>query len=164
MSVVRIRRQADGFLVAEALVAMAIAVVVLTAIARVVAAGGEATRRARDLTCATLAGRQKVEQLRGVAWGIDASGVAVSGAELAPSPSDSLGRDIDGYCDFLDSSGQELAAGGTRPPAAAYTRRWNVAPLADAPARGLVVQVAVLGNPREAPLVRIVAIRTRKAP
>jgi type II secretory pathway pseudopilin PulG len=171
--------QARGFLLLEALVAIAIAVLVVASLGRFSAIGREANRRAADATFAWLAAHQKAEQLRALAWGFDASGQPVSdtttdvasvpdrpfsGVGLSASPPDSLDRDVGGFCDFLDAAAQWIASGPARPAAAAYSRRWSVTPLASAPDRALVVQVAVFGRARSGALARIVYVRTRTVP
>jgi type II secretory pathway pseudopilin PulG len=157
-------RSDDGFLVVEALVAIAIAVVLLASIAQFGAIATTSNRRARELTIAALAARRKVEELRALAWGVDAAGQPLSDPGLSPTPPDSLVRDVEPYCDYLGSDGESIASGNARPPAALFTRRWSITPLADAVDRGVVVQVAVIGSPAAAPIVRLVDIRMRKAP
>jgi hypothetical protein len=161
---VRRLRETAGFLAAEGLIALAVAVIVIVSIARFVTVGRDANRRAAAITFATLAAEEKAEQLRGLAWGIGADGSAISDPALAPSPVDSLDRDVGGFCDFLDAHAGFIASGSSRPPTAFFTRRWNVAPLATAPDRAIVVQVAVLAEEHSAPIVRIAGIRGRKSP
>jgi len=157
-------RSDDGFLLVEALVSIAIAVALLVSIAQFGAIATASNRRSRELTIAALAAHQKVEELRALAWGLDATGQALSDPGLSPSPPDSLARDAPPYCDYLGSDGDSVASGSARPPTASFTRRWSITPLADAPDRGVVVQVAVIGNPAAAPLVRVTDVRMRKAP
>ena len=168
-----------GFSLIEVLVASAIAIVAVVGLAHFAAIGAAGNRSARYATFASVLAQQKMEQLRALAWAFDANGQpttdtttdtavwpeqASGGTGLGPSAPDSLARDVAGACDFLDGGGRWLAAGAVPPPQTVYTRRWNVAPLAEAPDRTVVVQVAVFVYPRQAPLARLVAVRTRKVP
>jgi len=89
---------------------------------------------------------------------------AFGGTGLAASAPDSLGRNVEGACDFLDGAGRWVASGTSPPAGTIFTRRWNIAPLAAAPDKTIVVQVAVFAFPLRTPVVRLVAVRTRKAP
>jgi hypothetical protein len=136
--------------------------------------------------------RGKLEQLRGLAWAVDAAGAPIAdatadiavvpeqphgGTGVSPSPAGTLGRNTPGYCDFLDASGRPVAPGldASEPPGGAvYIRRWAVTPLDTSPADTLVLQVLVTTRrdrgaadvttrvERLPDEARIVAVKTRK--
>ncbi|MGH9173514.1 MAG: hypothetical protein ACRD1H_04105, partial [Vicinamibacterales bacterium] len=77
---------------------------------------------AQRSTFATTLAQEKMEQLRGLAWGFDAIGLPISdyktnltvdpagtdGGGLSPSPSDALSSNVAGYVDYLDRAGHSL--------------------------------------------------------
>ena len=102
--------------------------------------------------------QQKMEQLRGLMWGFDMIGLPLSdttsdltvvpeqpqgGPGLTPSPDGALRNNFDGYCDFLDGSGQSLGGGMAAPPNTVYVRRWSIEPLPTNPNNTLILQVMV---------------------
>ena len=110
---------------------------------------------------ASVLAAEKMEQLRSLSWGFDRTGaestdtsadLTVSperpdgGVGLRHSPADALDRNVDGYCDFLDTTGASLGSGSSPPLNTSYIRRWSVAPLAANPANGLIVQVRVVNR------------------
>ena len=148
----------SGFSLVEALVATTIMVVAVAALAQLVAMSTRANASARATTYAAVLAQQKMEQLRGLAWGFDSLGLpltdtstdvtvvperASGGKGLSPSPSGSLTRNVDGYCDFVDANGRSLGGGSTPPPETAYIRRWTVEPLPTDPTNTVVLQVRV---------------------
>lgn len=179
-----------GFSLVEVLVATTIVVVALVALAQLVAISTSANTNARATTYAAVLAQQKIEQLRGLTWGFDSLGQpltdtttdvtvvperASGGKGLSPSPSGSLTRNVDGYCEFVDADGRSLGGGSSPPPETAYIRRWSVEPLPADPTNTVVLQVRVtrlrnrgsvdsagkiLRLPDEA---RIVTVKTRKA-
>ena len=111
----------------------------------------------RQSTTSTLA-QEKLEQLRGLAWGFDELGlptndfstdltvepaVAIGGVGLTPSPGDALASNMTGYVDYLDRYGASLGGGPTPPAGAVYVRRWSVEPLPTNPNNTIVIQVLV---------------------
>jgi len=181
-------RHARGFSLIEVLVATGILTVGVTALAQLVSIAMRVNASARATTSAVLLAQAKMEQLRGLAWGVDASGTPVSdftsdiaavpntsngGVGLTASPPDALSAMIAGYYDFADSAGQALGGNGPPPAAALYVRRWSIAPVAAFPESTLILAVRVTrvrgsirapvtasNQPDEA---RLVSIKTRKA-
>lgn len=108
----------------------------------------------RGTFTATLA-QEKMEQLRGLAWGFDPAGLPISdfttntavdppvnnGAGLAASPSNALSSNVDGYVDYLDRYGRTLGGGPNVLPGAVYVRRWSIEPLPSNPNNTLILQV-----------------------
>ena len=115
-----------------------------------------ASHAARVQTLATVLAAQKMEQLRSLTWSFGAAGEplsddytdlssdppAGSGPGLQRSPAATLEADFSSYVDYLSSAGVSVASR----PAAAYTRRWAVEPLASDPENILVLQVRVIGS------------------
>src|SRR3954468_22280397 len=107
-----------GFSLLEVLVASTIMAVALTTLAQLFVMSTKANQGAKTTTYAAVLAQQKMEQLRGLAWGFDTLGLPITdistniakvpeeantGTGLAPGGS--VGANIAGYCDFLDRSG-----------------------------------------------------------
>jgi prepilin-type N-terminal cleavage/methylation domain-containing protein len=175
------RHTSNGFSLIEVLVAMTLLVVAITSIAQLSAISARANVDARSTTIASLLAAQKMEQLRALAWSIDAASQPVSdtstdvtafppvpdaGVGLTPSPAESLTANADGYCDLLDAAGRTVRGAAGSFEGAAYVRRWGIAPLPADPADTIVLQVlvtrypAMLAIPPDA--VRLVSVKTRR--
>ena len=174
----------------EVLMATTVLAVGLAALAQLFVISTRANFSAKVMTTASILAQQKMEQLRGLTWGYDVVGLPLSdlatdvtaaletpsnGKGLTPSPADSLGKNVDGYCDFLDRYGTSLGGGDTPPDGAAYVRRWSIEPLPTDSNNTLILQVIVrqpkdggadrtTGARRLPDEARIVSIKTRKAP
>lgn len=179
-----------GFSLVEVTVATALLTMSLVALAQLFAVSVKNNAVARNGTFAAVLAAQKMEQLRGLAWGFDAAGLPVSdtatntavspqtptgGTGLAPSPSNSLRANTGGYVDYLDPSGHVLGGGTVIPGNTAFIRRWYIEPLPANPDNTLVLQVLVTrrrergdgdaGSVSRAPEeARLVTVKTRKAP
>ena len=130
-------RSESGFSLVEALVAVAILIVTISAFIQLFGVAAAANQRAARRSLAALAAMQKMEELRSEA-----------GAALTPSPARVLQTDVYGYSD-------RLPGGAARQ---AFTRRWSIEPLMSAPAPLLVLQVVVFG-PGGGIEARIVTLR-----
>ena len=134
---------------------------------------------------------QKMEQLRGLTYGLDPLGLPLTdnstdttqpvetptgGLGLTPSPGGTLVANVTGYVDYVDQFGNILGGGGPTPrPGAVYIRRWSIDPLPTNPNNTLVIQVMVTRNKprgladqtgsveRLANEARIISVKTRKA-
>lgn len=161
MSVERLARTAHGFTLIEVLVALAILTIAVLGLVQVLTSTARATALARRITVTSALAAQKLEQLRSLAWTVDVAGLPIGdtqtdttatperssgGRGLAASPSDALNANTTGYCDFLDAEGRSLGGGTAPPVAAAYVRRWLIAPLPADPANSLVLQVRLLSR------------------
>ena len=120
-----------GFSLIETLVAVSLVAVALTALLQMFAISIRANAAARQTTVATLLAGQKIEELQGARSG------------LAPSPSDSLQRNVDGRCDFLDEYGRSLGGGTVPPVGTVYVRRWSIESLRPGLGEGALLQVVV---------------------
>jgi prepilin-type N-terminal cleavage/methylation domain-containing protein len=178
-----------GFSILEVLVATTVLTVGIAALAQLFIISTRANFSAKVATTASVLAQQKMEQLRGLTWGFDLVGLPLSdyatdisvaqetrsgGVGLTPSPVDSLEKNVDGYCDFLDRYGVSLGGGETPPSGTAYVRRWSVEPLPSNPNNTLILQVLVrlskdrgpdpVARTRRLPdEARVVSARTRKA-
>jgi type II secretory pathway pseudopilin PulG len=181
-------RSESGFSLVETLVASAMLAVSLVALAELFAVAAKSNATARAGTFTTILATQKIEQLRGLTWGFDSLGLPVSdtttdtavspeapsgGTGLAPSPSNALQGNTNGYVDYLDVNGVQLGGGTVAPAGTAYIRRWTIEPLPANPTNTLIIQVLVTRRrnrgaadagsvarmPDEA---RLVTVRTRK--
>ncbi len=180
-------RAVAGFSLVETLVATALLATAVVSLAQLAGLAARGNVRSRNTTYAAVLAAQKLEELRALAWHVDAQGVAVSdlttdttvtpeasegGTGLAPSPATALLNNTDGWVDYLDGEGRKLG-GGLRPPAnTAYVRRWVVQPLPESPDHALIIQVLVTrdagsreGRARRRPEeARFVTLRTRGGP
>jgi type II secretory pathway pseudopilin PulG len=156
---------ASGFTLVEVLVAVGLLVVALVALAQLFALSTRANQGGRYSTSTAILAEQKMEQLRGLAWGFDMLGLPISdmatnvaafeatgqcaaatgGAALglSPSPAGTLATSTDGYVDYLDINGCGLGGGTTAPAGTAYIRRWSIEPLPTNPNNTLILQVLV---------------------
>ena len=141
---------AGGFTLLEVLVATTLLFVAVAALAGLSLMATRANVTAKTTTLAALLAAQKIEQLRGLAWGYDALKQPRSDPALAASPPDALTQNTAGYYDFLDASGVSLGGGLAPPAGAAFVRRWSIQPLPSNPANALVFQVLVRRVPASA--------------
>lgn len=175
---------ADGFALAEVVVATAVLAITATAIFSGATAAVVGATRSRNGTLATMLAVQRMEQLRSLTWGFDdreatitisdvssnLSGVTpgTGGPGLQPSPDDALEQDHASYVDYLDRQGRWLGAGSASRPAATFVRRWRVSPRPGRP-NELVLEVVVAQTVSAGPLqgavelVRLASIKARKA-
>lgn len=176
-----------GFALIETLIATLILAIGVQAVAYLAFAAARVQAASRQSVLAIQLARDKMEQLRALAFTSDAAIVPVtdlssdvsaeeptpsSGRGLGLSPPGSLATNAQGFCDFLDAQGRWLGAGSTPPPGTVWVRRWSIAPLS-APADTLALTVIVspaaasnddgvrLGRDRNG--ARLLSIRTRRA-
>jgi prepilin-type N-terminal cleavage/methylation domain-containing protein len=154
-----------GFTLVEVLVAVGLLVVALVTLAELFAISTRTNQGARYTTSTSVLAEQKMEQLRGLAWGFDmlglpltdltsnvaafeatgecASAAAGAGVGLSPSPAGALATSTDGYVDYVDINGCGLGGGATAPAGTVYIRRWSIEPLPTNPNNTVVFQVLV---------------------
>jgi prepilin-type N-terminal cleavage/methylation domain-containing protein len=142
--------KSQGFSLVEVLVAITVLACALGSLAGLGAISTDVNRRARDATLAVELAGQKMEEL----WGH---------VDLGPSPGDSLGRNTQHYCDFLDARGLIVAAGTVPPVTTMYVRRWSVTSLPGGSAGAVVLQVAVRLAAGRSGGVTLVSVKTRSA-
>jgi prepilin-type N-terminal cleavage/methylation domain-containing protein len=121
-----------GFSLLEVLVATTIVAVGVSALAQLAGIATRANRHARQATMAAVLAQKKIEEL-----------LAAEGRTLAPSPADALGRNVDGFADFIDAAGHTIGTGLVTPPGSAYLRRWSVDSLPNSRSGGWILQVLV---------------------
>jgi hypothetical protein len=174
----------------EAIVATGLMAGALASLGQMFAISVANGRSARAGSYATVLAQQKMEQLRGLTWGLDSLGRPVSdttsdtaspveaptgGTGLSLSPAGTLTANSNGWVDYLDQSGNALGGGTVMPDEAVYIRRWAIEPLPSNPSDTIVIRVFVttrlalrrhtVGSPaRLADETCLVSIRTRKGP
>jgi hypothetical protein len=177
-----------GSTLIEVLVATTILMTGVMGMAQLLTMSTVSNTAARTDTIATVLAEQKLEQLRGLAYGFDLAGLPVSDVEtdttvypeapggtgLQPSPSTSLQENTVGFVDHIDGHGQIVGNTVAAPGNAVYTRRWSIEPLPTNPNNTIVIQVLVTpirnrgaadgGNVgRLAGEARVMTVKTRKA-
>jgi type II secretory pathway pseudopilin PulG len=181
-----------GFTLVEVIIAMGLLTAVSLGVAQLFAASTRANLSARTRTSTTAIAEQKMEQIRSLTWAFDLAGTGLpvsdtttnlsvypltpNGSGLNPSPSDALDQNVTGFFDYVDSAGNWVGTGTTRPGTAVYVRRWSITPLPTNPNNTLVIQVLVTPLSNElartaSPFTRtrmvgdslLVGVKTRKA-
>ena len=148
-----------GFSLAETLFATGILMAVALGVAQLFAVATQANRGAKGQTSTAILAAQKMEQLRGLTWGFDTTGLGLpitdtttdlsvepatnTGNGLDPSPAGTLQNNVPGFVDYLDQFGVWVGTGAQPPPTAVYIRRWSIEPLPTNPNNTLVLQVMV---------------------
>jgi type II secretory pathway pseudopilin PulG len=183
-----------GFSLMETLVSIGILAAVSLGVAQLFTVATQANRNAKMQTSTAILAAQKMEQLKSLTWGFDATGLGLpltdtttnlsntppttDGRGLNPSPSGSIDSNTPGYVDYLDAHGNWVGNGSQPPETAAYIRRWSIEPLPTNPNNTLVLQVLVTtpkGEQRQKVVDEekrwrladdswIVGVKTRKAP
>ncbi len=175
-------RDQRGIALPEAMMATLILASGLLSLSYVSLASARVLASIRAHAVQTMLAREKVEQLRGLAWS-SADGAAVSdtftdtgaandtagGTGLSPSPGGTLLDDTAGYCDFFDADGRWVGEGVPAPRDAVWARRWAIHGLAADPDT-LVIEAVVVplagGAPRRVRPVagaHLMAVRARHA-
>jgi type II secretory pathway pseudopilin PulG len=179
-----------GFSLIETMVATLLLATALVSTAQLMVIATRANMASQRSTYSATLAQEKMEQLRGLAWGFDDLGLPVNdftsnisvdppapngGVGLSPSPGNSLAANTVGYVDYLDRYGNSLGGGGTPPANTVYVRRWSVEPLPTNPNNTLILQVTVFnlrdrtdnGNgpvlDRVQDEARLVSVKTRKS-
>lgn len=144
-----------GFSLVEVLLATLLLATGVIGAAQMFLLATQANLTARRGTYTATLAQEKMEQLRGLAWGFDPVGLPLSdfttnvavdpptdgGVGLSASPANALSANVDGYVDYVDRYGRTLG-GGILPPAnTAYVRRWSIEPLPSNPNNTLILQV-----------------------
>ena len=181
-----------GFSFIEVMFALGILMAVCLGVAQLFTIATKANLGARGQTSTAILATEKMEQLRGLTWGFDSTGLGLplsdtttdlttdpptnNGSGLNPSPPGSLQTNTSGFVDYLDLSGRWVGTGGTPPATAFYIRRWSIEPLPTNPNNTLIIQVMVTTVNTESGADRsgltrwrltndawIVSVKTRKA-
>jgi type II secretory pathway pseudopilin PulG len=182
----------QGFSFVEVMFALGILMAVCLGVAQLFTVATKANLGAKGQTSTAILAAEKMEQLRGLTWGFDTTGLGLplsdtttdltkdpptnTGSGLNPSPPDTLQSNTPGFVDYLDQYGNWVGTGSTPPPAAYYIRRWSIEPLPTNPNNTLILQVMVTtvttdAGANRAGLTRwrltndawIVSVKTRKA-
>ena len=148
----------SGFSLVETIVAAGLLAGAVAVLGQMFAISMADTASARTGTFAAVLAAQKMEQLRGLTWSFDITGLpltdtssdvalpiqsATGGPGLSPSPPHSLTSNVAGYVDYIDQFGRVIGGGSTVPAKATYVRRWSVEPLPANPNNTMILQVRV---------------------
>jgi type II secretory pathway pseudopilin PulG len=179
-----------GFSIIETLFATGILATSVVALAQMFTISVQNNKNARTGSYAVTLAEQKMEQLRGLAYGYDNIGLPVTdtttdtttpvetpngGKGLTPSSGGTLNANSDGYVDYIDQFGNVLGGGTSPRPGTVYIRRWSIDPLPTNPNNTIVIQVMVTrsrnrgladqtgSTERLKDEARIISIKTRKA-
>lgn len=183
-------RSEAGFSLIETMVATVILATALVTTAQLLVIATRANMGAQRLTFAATLAQEKMEQLRGLAWGFDDLALPINdfttnlavdpptndGVGLQPSPENALSANVPGYVDYVDRFGNTLGGGAVPVANTAYIRRWSVEPLPTNPNNTLILQVLVFNISDRANAaatttvqtavrdeVRLVSVKTRKS-
>ena len=149
-----------GFSLIEVVFSLSILMAVCLGVAQLFTVATRANLGAKGQTSTSILAAQKMEQLRGLTWGFDDTGLGLpltdtttdltqdpptnSGSGLNPSPPGTLQANTAGFVDYLDQYGNWVGGGAsTPPPTAYYIRRWSIEPLPTNPNNTLIFQVMV---------------------
>lgn len=132
------QRNVRGFTLVETLIAAGLIAMSALSLVFVFTAARGANDTARRISFATLLAVDKMEHLRALPF---------DDAALEPSPPEALTADVPDYSDR---------------PAAGYSRRWSITPLASNPAQAVVIEVLVRSQ-RGSADARLIAVKARKA-
>ena len=132
-----------GFTLFEPIVATGILVTALAGVAQLFVLGAHLTRQAGAAGLALVAAQDKLESLRGQAFGYDPGGASVTAPALQPSPPTTLAEDTEPYVDWLDIDGvaQESSNG------AILVRRWRISSLGATTPDAIAIEVCVFRTP-----------------
>jgi len=146
-------------------VALALLAGAVVALANLYAVASRSNDLSRAGTIAAILASQKLEQLRGLAWGYRSDGRELTdtttdvaahpngstgGTGLLPSPPGSLLANVPGFVDYLDRAGAWVGTGVTPPANAAYVRRWSIGLPPGSAGDAIVIHVVVLRRGGEA--------------
>jgi type II secretory pathway pseudopilin PulG len=128
-----------GFTLIETVVATGVLITALAGVAQLMILGAQLTRQANASGQALVAAQDKIESLRGLAFGYDAAGGKQTDPILEPSPSTSLSENASPYVDWIDSSGSPVTAAD----GATFVRRWRVDTLDETAPDAITIEVCV---------------------
>src|SRR5215217_2913404 len=111
-----LRSAESGFSLPETMVATLLLATAIVSVAQLFVLATRANLSAQRQTFAATLAQEKMEQLRGLAWGFDDVGLPISdystdlavdpadpddGVGLAPSPGNALSSNVGGYVDYI---------------------------------------------------------------
>ena len=156
----------SGFSLIETSVAIGLLTAVAISVAQLFAVTSLANVGAQGSTSTAVLAGQKMEQLRGLTWGLERGDTFArrvsdtttnlatdpprrDGRGLRASPATALDQNVPGYVDYLDVDGRWIGTGATPPTGTAFVRRWSIQPLASNPENTIILQVRVVPVNRE---------------
>ena len=183
------RNNQSGFSVLETLIATFLLAGGVLATAQMFILATKSNAASMQTSYAASLAQEKMEQLRGLTWGFDQSGLPIqdyntntavdppldNGVGLSPSPDNVLSANTAGYVDYIGRDGISLGGGAQVPDGTLYVRRWSVEPLPTNPNNTLILQVLVFPYSvreddgvgvvldRRQKEARLVTVKTRKS-
>ena len=152
-----------GTTLVEALVATGLLITIVSGIAYLIVQAHRFGVRAEHMTVAVMAASARLERLRAIPWEYDLAGIERDAPALAMSPPGALDRDVDGFHETLDASGD--AAADVPEGAPAYVERWSIGPAREGGERARAIEVCVFEWPAvesAPPLTCLASVRTRQ--
>ena len=151
-----------GTTLVEVLIAAGLLVTIASGIAYLIVQAHRFASRAERMTVAVVAASARLERLRAIPWEYDLAGMERDAPALTMSPPDALDRDVAGFHDALDVSGEAVTEVAEGTPA--FVRRWAIGPARAGGERARVVEVCVFEWPARAavPLTCLASVRTRQ--
>lgn len=155
----------SGVTLIEVCIAMLIVSAAALTVAKLLVVSLAVTVQARLQTSTVVLAAQKMEQLRALSFyfeqgtltsrtdistDLTAGTFSSGGPGLSATPSNSLSVNTSSAVDYADAHGRWVGTGPTPPAAAAFIRRWNIAPLPNTNGDTLVMRVLVTSAVREA--------------
>jgi Tfp pilus assembly protein PilV len=150
-----LRATERGFSLIEAAIAVCVLAVGVAGLAQIAVLTARTNRAAGRAIVAQQAARERMEQLRSLAWTSDGAvpvtdwnsnltttPPGIGGPGLATVSSATLATNTAGFYDFIDASGRWMAGGPQTPRGAAWVRRWSVSTVDELP-DALALQVVV---------------------
>jgi type II secretory pathway pseudopilin PulG len=120
-----------GFTLFETLIATGVLITALAGIAQLFVLSTQLTRQATMSGAALVSVQDKLESLRGLPFGYDADGSAITDRAIQVSPPTSLVEDVDPYVDRRDP---------------VFVRRWRVSAIGASVPDAIAIEVCAFGT------------------
>ncbi len=152
-----------GTTLVEALVAASLLITIVSGIAHLIIQTHRFAVRAEQMTVAVVAAASRLERLRAIPWEYDLAGMERDAPTLALSPPDALDREVTGFHETLDVSGEAAVDSAAGTPA--FVQRWAIVSASSAGERARAIEVCVFAWPAAdaaPPLACLASVRTRQ--
>lgn len=152
-----------GTTLVEALVAASLLITLVSGVAYLIIQAHRFSVRAERMTVAVVAASSRLERLRAVPWEYDLAGTEREAPAFEMSPPDALARDVAGFHQTLDASGEAVTDVPAGTPA--YVQRWAIVPARGGGERARAIEICVFEWPAPSsapPLYCLGSVRTRQ--